>query len=64
MEYGLLLQHISKHIQISEDQEKYLLSLLRSGKLRRKQFLFQEGDVNKNAVAKCDGVPNRRWIYS
>src|ERR1700742_4083446 len=56
MEYGLLLQHISKHIQISEDQEKYLLSLLRSGKLRRKQFLFQEGDVNKNAVFVTSGL--------
>jgi CRP-like cAMP-binding protein len=56
MEYGLLLQHITKHIQLNEEDEKYLLSLLQSRKLRRKQFLLKEGDVTKAAVFVTSGL--------
>jgi CRP-like cAMP-binding protein len=56
MEYALLLQNIAKHIRLSEEEEKYLLSLLQSRKLRRKHFLLQEGDVNKAAVFVTNGL--------
>jgi len=56
MEYGLLLQNIAKHIQLNEEDEKYLLSLLQSKKLRRKHFLLQEGDVTKTAVFVTSGL--------
>ena len=56
MEYTLLLQNIANHIRLSEEEEKYLLSLLQSRKLRRKHFLLQEGDVNKAAVFVTDGL--------
>ncbi|MBN9381796.1 MAG: Crp/Fnr family transcriptional regulator [Chitinophagaceae bacterium] len=56
MEYGLLLQNIAKHIRLSADEEKYFLSGWQSKKLRRKQFLLQEGDVTKNAVFVVSGL--------
>jgi len=56
MEYGLLLQNIAKHIQLSADEEKYFLSLWQTKKLRRKQFLQQEGEVTKNVVFVVSGL--------
>ena len=56
MEYGLLLKSIAKHIQLTEEDEKYLLSLLQSRKLRKKNFLLQEGDVNKAGAFVVSGL--------
>ena len=56
MEYGLLLQNIARHIQLSADEEKYFLSLWQTRKLRRKQFLLQEREVTKNAVFVVSGL--------
>jgi CRP-like cAMP-binding protein len=56
MEYGLLLQNIARHIQLSADEEKYFLSLWQTRKLRRKQFLLQEGEVTKNAIFVVSGL--------
>jgi len=56
MEYGLLLQNIAKHIQLSEEDKNYLLSLLQYKKLRRKSFLRQEGDITKAAVFVTSGL--------
>lgn len=56
MEYGLLLQNIARHIQLSADEEKYFLSLWQTKKLRRKQFLLQEGEVTKNTVFVVSGL--------
>lgn len=56
MEYGLLLQNIARHIQLSADEEKYFLSLWQAKKLRRKQFLLQEGEVTKNAIFVVSGL--------
>ncbi len=41
----LLLQHIARHVQLTEEEEDYFLSLLHFKKIRKKQFLFQEGDI-------------------
>jgi len=54
MEYKLLLKNITKHIQLSEEDKKYLL--LQSKKLRRKSFLVQEGDITKAAVFVNSGL--------
>jgi len=54
MEYKLLLKNITNHIQLSEEDKKYLL--LQSKKLRRKNFLVQEGDITKAAVFVNSGL--------
>lgn len=41
----LLLQHIARHVQLTEEEEDYFVSLLHFKKIRKKQFLFQEGDI-------------------
>jgi CRP-like cAMP-binding protein len=56
MEYGLLLENIAKHIQLSEADKKYLLPLLQSKKLRRKNFLIQEGDITRTATFVVSGL--------
>lgn len=56
MEYGPLLQNIARHIQLSAYEEKYFLSLWQTKKLRRKQFLLQEGEVTKNAIFVVSGL--------
>jgi CRP-like cAMP-binding protein len=43
--YDLILQNISKHIQLTQEETDYFTSILQIKKLRRKQFLVQEGDV-------------------
>jgi CRP-like cAMP-binding protein len=56
MEYGLLLQNVERHIQLSEDDKNYLLSLLHSKKLRRKTYLRQEGDITRAAAFVTSGI--------
>lgn len=46
MNYALLLEHIGKHILLNPDEREQFLSFLHHKKLRRKQFLLQEGDTS------------------
>lgn len=43
--YDLILQNISKLIQLTQEEIDYFISVLQIKKLRKKQFLVQEGDV-------------------
>jgi CRP-like cAMP-binding protein len=43
--YELILQHISKYIQLTEEENDYFISVLQVKRLRKKQYLVQEGDV-------------------
>lgn len=45
--YEPILTHISKFIQLNESEEKFFISLLRHRKLRKRQFLLQEGDISR-----------------
>jgi CRP-like cAMP-binding protein len=42
----LLLENIARHIALDEEEEEYVLSLLQYRKIKRRQFLYREGDVN------------------
>lgn len=46
MAMELLLENITKHISLSKEEETYFISLLREKKIRRKQFLLREGEIN------------------
>lgn len=50
MHHELLLQHISKHISLTKEEEEEIVSLLKNKKLKKKQFLLQEGDTQKHAA--------------
>lgn len=45
MTFDLILQNVSKHISLSEDEVSYFTSILQPKKLLRKQFLLRAGDI-------------------
>ena len=55
MKHELLLQHIAKHIRLSSPEEDQLVALLKTKKLRRRQFLLREGDIQQHAVFVLEG---------
>ncbi|MBI1782648.1 MAG: Crp/Fnr family transcriptional regulator [Sphingobacteriales bacterium] len=56
MNIELLLQHISKHISLTNEEEEILKSFLHSKKIKKKHFLLQEGEVNKTATFVTSGL--------
>ncbi len=55
MNSSLLFQNIAKHISLSSEDEAYIASLLQPKKIKRKQFVYREGDVNKQVIFVTDG---------
>ncbi len=43
--YDLILKNLSRFITLTSDEEQYFTSLLKLKKLKKKQYLFQEGDT-------------------
>ncbi|HRH59668.1 MAG TPA: Crp/Fnr family transcriptional regulator [Chitinophagaceae bacterium] len=43
--FELILKNIAKHIQLTADEADYFTSLLKRKRLRKKQFLLEEGEV-------------------
>ena len=47
MDYSFILQNISKHIQLHQEEADYFLSLLKYRELKRKDFLLKSGQAVK-----------------
>jgi CRP-like cAMP-binding protein len=45
--FDIIRKNISKYIQLSEEEFDYFISLLKTKRLRKKQFLLEEGEVCK-----------------
>jgi CRP-like cAMP-binding protein len=45
--YDLILKNISRFIDLTEDEKKFFTSLLKIKKLRKKQYLSQEGEISR-----------------
>ena len=45
MHAELLIESIKKHIPLDNEESKLLLSFFKQRKMKKKQFLFQEGDI-------------------
>lgn len=56
MNPAILLQSISKYISLTPGEETFFISLLQSKKIRKKQFLTQEGDINHSAKFVISGL--------
>jgi CRP/FNR family transcriptional regulator, anaerobic regulatory protein len=56
MQADLLLQSISKYIQLTAEEESYFLSVLQTKKIKKKQFLSREGDVNHSGKFVLSGI--------
>jgi|SRR5205809_1964290 CRP-like cAMP-binding protein len=46
--YDLILKNISRFITLTPEEEQYFISLLKVKKLRKKQYLLQEGEICRN----------------
>lgn len=47
LQMNLLLQHISRHIQLDSKEETYFLSLIQEKTIQKKEFLLKQGEVCK-----------------
>jgi CRP-like cAMP-binding protein len=56
MNYSLLLDNVSKHITLTEEEQAYFTSLLNIKKLKKKQYLIQEGDISKGPAFVTQGL--------
>jgi CRP-like cAMP-binding protein len=52
--YDLILKNISRFIELNEEEKTYFISLLKIKKLRKKQYLLQEGEV-----CRCEYYVNK-----
>lgn len=48
MSFELLLQSISKRVTLNEEEQNTFTSFFRAKKLKKKTFLYQEGDVQQH----------------
>ena len=55
MNYSLLLKSIAKQVNLTGEEEQHLVSVLGFKKVKKKRFLFQEGDVTKQAIFVTNG---------
>lgn len=55
MAYDLLIQSISKHVTLSEDDIAVLKSFLKEKKVKKKHFLFLEGDMQQQVSFVSSG---------
>jgi len=46
--YDLILKNVSRFITLNADEEKYFTTFLKFKKLKKKQYLLQEGDISRN----------------
>jgi CRP-like cAMP-binding protein len=52
--YDLIFQNIARHIDLTEEEKKYFVTLVKPRKIRKKQYLLQAGEVARfeNFVTK------------
>lgn len=50
MNSDLLLNAIAKHISLTPEEQQQLIAVLALKKVKKKQFLYQEGDISKQAI--------------
>jgi CRP-like cAMP-binding protein len=56
MDTSLILSNISRHITLTGEEQEYFISLLHERKLKKKQFLNQEGEVTKGPAFVSEGL--------
>ncbi|MDB5025470.1 MAG: hypothetical protein JWP78_3225 [Mucilaginibacter sp.] len=56
MDFSLLLEHVFKHITLTQEEQSYFVSLLNVRKIKKKQYLDQEGDISKGPAFVTRGI--------
>ena len=60
--YDRILQNINRFITLTEEEKIYFISLLQVKKLRKRQYLLQEGDVSRNEYFVTKGCLRTYYI--
>lgn len=55
MPFDLILQSISKHISLSEEEQALFTAMLQPRKLKRRQVLLQEGSICRHSAFVVEG---------
>ena len=55
MDVTILLKNIATHISLNNEEEAYFVSFLQHRKIKKKHFLYQEGDINKFQAFVAEG---------
>jgi CRP-like cAMP-binding protein len=55
MDSSLIIKNVSKHIQLTKDEEKIFVSFLKEKKIKRKQFILRENAICENSVFVTNG---------
>ncbi|MBS1606138.1 MAG: Crp/Fnr family transcriptional regulator [Bacteroidetes bacterium] len=56
MDASLILEHISRHVTLTDEEREYFVRLLQHRVIRKKQFLNQEGEVVKGPAFVTAGL--------
>jgi len=52
----LILENISRHIDLHKDEVEYFISLLKQRTIRKRQFLLQSGDTSRHETFVVKGL--------
>jgi CRP-like cAMP-binding protein len=55
MDSSLIIKNVSKHIQLTKDEEKLFISFLKEKKIKRKQFSLRENEICENSIFIMSG---------
>jgi len=53
--YSLILENIKKHINLTEEEERHLISLLKPISIKRKEWLLEAGEICKYSYFVTSG---------
>jgi CRP-like cAMP-binding protein len=56
MSFDLILKNVCKHIDLTEKEKAYFVSLLQGQSIKKKQIFLAEGDVCKNSTFVLHGA--------
>lgn len=55
MSFQLILNNVCRHIQLTDSEKDYFISLLQPKKLRKKEYLLRQGDISKQSAFVTSG---------
>lgn len=55
MNHNLLLEGIAKYVNLDAQEQDYLISVLHDKKIKRKQLILEQGDVNNKVIFVTGG---------
>ena len=60
--FELILQNVSKHIQLTDEEKEYFISILKPKKLRRRQYLAQAGEPCRHECFITKGCLRQYYV--